>query len=130
MSKLSDLSKQPTIRVDELLTAKNSASGTTEYAEIDMLLAQISELSGIFFAEDLAIIRHDTFDAYYAADFAAWAEEEGDYSVGKELMDAEAAYLDWLRILCAKLLVNGVLFYLNHKLRLPEDWFYRRSAWQ
>lgn len=131
MTNLDTLAEQATFTIADLVAAARVRQpGSTERQQIDTLIDEIKALCANFFSPDTTLIRHNAFAQYVAADFAAWAEEDGDYASGKEQMDAEAAYIIWLRPLCAELLVAGVVFYLNHKLLQPEDWFFRRSAWQ
>jgi len=130
MKTITELSTRPSFSVAELTRAVEATPDQKDQAELASLLREVQELCGNLFSPDTMIVRSDAFGQHFAADVVLWAEEEGGYSIGKELMDAEAAYLDWLLPNCAELQIAGVVFYMNHKCYLPEDWFFRRSAWQ
>ena len=91
------------------------------------VLEQSRQAMGRLWFEEMPLVREDAAGSVYGADFEGWHEDELIYAEGKQFLDAQQDYLDWLLPRCLRVELGGYGWYLNHNIHTPEDWFYRAN---
>ena len=123
-----DLENQPTIPLAAVQTAAEDASLP---ADLRQQLGDVHAIArtamGTRWFDSFELVREDAFGQVFGHDFELWHEDEQIYSEGKQFLDAQQDYLDWLRPRCTTLRIGSSTYYLNHQIHTVEDWFYRAN---
>lgn len=107
--------------------AADAAHIAEEVAALAAVLEQSRQAMGRLWFEEMPLVREDAAGSVYGADFEGWHEDEQIYAEGKQFLDAQQDYLDWLLPRCLRVELGGYGWYLNHNIHTPEDWFYRAN---
>ena len=126
MSLQFEIEAQPVITLAQA-QARVDAAPAEEAAALRQALDDARAAAGTRWFEEMELVREDTFWLHFGRDFDLWHEDEQIYSEGKQFLDAQQDYLDWLLPRCLSLSIGSSTYLLNHNIHTPEDWFYRAN---
>ena len=113
--------EQPLLTLDELQALADGDAGFKP-----VLDAARQALGSRWFGA-MELVREDMAGQHFGRDFELWHEDELIYAEGKQFLDAQQDYIDWLLPRCLTVQLAGTPYLLNYNIHTPEDWFYRAN---